>query len=142
MRTLEVEFTGNGLAEIAFSVKATNPLTGLTGEYSCQVVVDVSREGDVDFCGELGGAVGTGAPGTFLGIDLDESGIGAEAAGWFLGILMIVTLTAALAIGGPVMMGFGGLLGLGLSVGFGLIPIWFVVVLFMVGAGAVVLLRR
>lgn len=91
--------------------------------------------------GVSGGVVGSGSAmdPTALG---DAMGVSASAAGWFLGILLVVGIAVGLAFFGVWMGVLGGILGMGLAVTFGLIPMWFLLVLILLGTATVVLWFR
>jgi len=89
----------------------------------------------------------TTAPGTGIFQNANNAfsalGVGAEAGGWIWGI----ALTSGLAVGfffvgGPALAVLGGLLGLGLSVAFGFIPLWFIFVLAAVGVAVGIAFTR
>lgn len=107
--------------------------------------------------GESGGFIatpGSGVPG--LGADslssiAEDMGISVQALAWLLGIILVTMITlgmgaSPMATGGSFsipMAVLGGLLGLGLSVAMSLIPVWFVIVVGLLGAGLLVVsLRR
>lgn len=107
--------------------------------------------------GEEGGFIGepgTGVPGlssdAFDDIAADL-GISASALAWFLGIILTMFIgvglgAAPMATGGafnvPLAV-LGALMGMGLSTAFSLFPVWFVVVVALVGSGLLVVgLRR
>jgi len=80
------------------------------------------------------------------GVDSDAfataMGVTKEAGGWLLGLLLITMIAfgAYMAFGKNTWAaGGGGALGFGMSIAFGLLPLWFLLVLVLVGAAIVVL---
>lgn len=94
--------------------------------------------------GEDGGTIGDQPffPGVNVGEVATQSGMSLDQVGWMIGILLIVAFAAMLAPFGMVMAAVGGLGGLGLSIAFGLVPVWFLVFIIILVLGAIVYLRK
>jgi hypothetical protein len=107
--------------------------------------------------GEEGGFIGE--PGSGIGLDLegvaDQTGFSVGALAWILGILFVTAITVGMGsltlverrggMGGSfsVPLAFVGfVLGVGGATAMSFLPVWFVVVLGVLGAGALVLRTR
>lgn len=140
--------TLGGEGDVVFQVYAEDPITGLVSEDSCAITIDLGQPNDSDSCGTGVGIGGGGAVAdTFLGTDLqsaaDEVGMNVEGLRWFIGLMLILCIATPLFLAfGGIGGGLGALVGIALSIGFGLIPIWFVVLIVIVSLAAIAFLRR
>lgn len=144
----EVILTLGGESSVVIQVRALDPITNLVSPLSCAISINLGRDLASDSCGTGVGLGGGGSPADdFLGINLqdtaDQAGMDVEGLRWFLGVLMILALAAPLLIAfGTVGGVLGGLTGLALAIGFGLIPLWFVVLIALLAAAAIAFMRR
>ena len=89
-----------------------------------------------------------------LGVNLNQqsttTGMSAEALGWFYGFVLIAMLTVLLAGVGALinkaavvpMLGLGAFLGVSGSIGFGLWPLYTIVLLVLILAAVVAYFKR
>lgn len=137
-----------------YAVLAYNTTLGLEGPISCTIVIDEDELSDAASCGDQttpSGSGGTIGDPTFPGLDIDDTsaalGISSSALAWFLGLIIIAACTVAfvgLSKGRApgIFGGMGAVVGLGVSIGFSLIPIWFAVFAALLALAALVLFRR
>lgn len=116
---------------------------------SCVAVVASGNLYEANGCGLLSSPSVTGSLGgpyfPFLDVPSFAASVGlsVDGVGWLLGGLLIFTVAlAAFADARFIGVVVGAALGFGAAVALGLIPIWFVIVVFLICAGIVVLSVR
>lgn len=144
-------FVNQGSNTVLNSFLALDPDSLVTGTSTC--LTDLEGVSSVNAPPPSGGGQGGGSDGGvigdqpfFPGVNTGEfataTGMSLDQVGWLIGLLLILALAAGMAFIMPVLGIVGGLAGLGMSVAFGLIPVWFIIVIVIIGGALVVWFRR